>query len=165
MLLYLMRHGLAINREDPACPPDPKRFLTRKGVEKTRGAAMGLRALGLKPDVIVSSPYVRALQTAEIAADALEFPRARIRQSDALLPPARPSDLLKDLEKIKAGEVLCVGHAPNLDEVIALALAARAPFTALKKAGVACLEFESLAAGKGVLCWLHTPKSLRLLAG
>jgi phosphohistidine phosphatase len=165
MMIYLFRHGLAIDREDPECPPDPKRFLTRKGVEKTRAAAMGLRALGLATEMILSSPYVRAMQTAELAAEALEFPRARITQTDALLPPAHPAQLMKVLANTKASAVLCVGHAPNLDEVIAYALGAQASFTALKKAGAAGLEMESLSPGKGTLLWLHTPKSLRLLAG
>jgi phosphohistidine phosphatase len=164
MLLYLMRHGLAIDREDPECPADPRRFLTRKGVERTRSAAMGLRALGVEVDVILSSPYLRAVQTAEIAADALQYPRARIRQTDALLPPAKPQDLMKEVQRLKSGQVLCAGHAPNLDEVIAFAIGMRAPCTSLKKAGVACLEMESCAEGKGILLWLHTPKSLRLLA-
>ena len=165
MIIYLFRHGLAIDRDDPECPPDPKRFLTRKGVEKTRAAAMGLRALGLAPEIILSSPYVRAMQTGELVAEALEFPRARIVQTDALLPPAGPAQLFKVLAKTKVAAVLCVGHAPNLDEIIGYALGANGSFTALKKAGAACLEMESLSPGKGTLLWLHTPKSLRLLAG
>ncbi len=165
MLLYLFRHGIAIDREDPECPPDPRRFLTRKGVEKTRGAAQGLAALGIEPELIVSSPYVRAAQTAEIAAEALKYPHARIRQSDALLPSADPAHVLRELSRLRVKEVLCAGHAPNLDEVIACAVGASAVITSLKKAGAACLEMDSFSPGQGTLIWLHTPRSLRLLAG
>lgn len=163
MLLYLVRHGLAIDREDPECPPDPKRFLTRKGIEKTREVVMGLRALGIKPDEMISSPYVRAVQTAEIAAQALDFPRDKIRHSEALLPPAKPLDIFKELAKCKGNQVMCFGHAPNLDEVIAVAIGSRATTTALKKAGAACIEFESPAPGKGTLVWVCPPKMLRAM--
>ena len=73
MILYLVRHGIAVDRNDPKSPPEPERPLTAKGVQKTRAAALGLQALGAKPDVLITSPYVRAAQTAEIFAEALGF--------------------------------------------------------------------------------------------
>lgn len=163
MLLYLMRHGIAIDREDPECPPDPERFLTKKGIAKTRGVALGLRALGIKPEAMLTSPFVRAVQTAEITAAALGFSRERIRKTEALMFGRKPAELFRELARVRGKEVICFGHAPHLDEVIAFALGGRAPVTALKKAGVACLELESISSPRGLLLWLHTPRSLRML--
>ncbi|HWQ03706.1 MAG TPA: phosphohistidine phosphatase SixA [Candidatus Nitrosotenuis sp.] len=164
MRLYLVRHGIAIDREDPECPADPERFLTKKGIEKTRAVAAGLMALGLQCDAMYSSPYLRARQTAEIVASALHFAKSKIRQTEALLPMARPADFLKLLTR-ERGEVFAVGHAPNLDEVIAAAIGARSAVTALKKAGVACIEWEVIAAGKGMLIGVWSPRILRQLGG
>ena len=163
MMLYLMRHGIAIDREDPKCPPDVERFLTKKGIEKTRAAAQGLRTLGIKPDAMLTSPYVRAVQTAEIAAASLGFARDRIRRTEALIFGHKPAELFRELAKVRGKEVMCFGHAPHLDEVMAYALGSRTLLTSLKKAGVACLEMESLTSPKGVLMWVHTPRSLRIL--
>ena len=66
MRLYLMRHGIAIDREDPDCPSDPERYLTPKGIQRTRAAARGLRALRVKPTALLTSPFVRAVQTGEV---------------------------------------------------------------------------------------------------
>ncbi|HJY86434.1 MAG TPA: phosphohistidine phosphatase SixA [Candidatus Acidoferrales bacterium] len=163
MLLYLMRHGVAVNRADPACPPEAERPLTRKGIKKTRAAAQGLRALGIQPDAMLTSPYLRAVQTGEIASEALGFPRAKLRLTDSLKPGSNPADLWKELARLRGKEVMCFGHAPHLDQVIAHAFGASSFITALKKAGVACLELRALLPPKGHLVWLHTPQVLRLL--
>src|SRR6202047_4631988 len=96
MILYLVRHGIAVDRADPKSPPEAERPLTAKGVQKTRLAALGLRALGAKPDVLITSPYVRAAQTAEIFAEALGFPPAKIRVHDALKPAGNPAEIVKE---------------------------------------------------------------------
>lgn len=161
MRLYLMRHGIAIDREDPECPPEPERHLTPKGIDKTRAAANGLRSLKINPDLVLTSPYLRAVQTAEIACVALEIPVSRIRHTDTLLPGASPQMLFEELSKAKADEVICFGHAPNLDEVIARAVHAPKAFTELKKAGTACLEIDSILPVDGRLIWLLTSRALR----
>ena len=71
MELYIVRHGIAIDREDPKSPAEADRYLTEEGVEKTQQVAKALSALDLHADLLVSSPYVRAMQTAEIFANAL----------------------------------------------------------------------------------------------
>jgi phosphohistidine phosphatase len=164
MLLYLMRHGIAIDREDPECPPDPERHLTPKGIEKTRSAARGLRPMKVNPNLVLSSPYLRAMQTAEIACVALEIPVSRIRKTDALLPGASPLQLVDELSKTKADEVICFGHAPQMDEFIALAVHASKACTELKKAGVACLDLHSVSPIDGEIVWLMTARALRMLS-
>ena len=74
MEIYVVRHGIAIDREDPKCPPDPERYLTEEGIEKTKRVAAAVAALTASPDLLLSSPYVRAMQTAEIFAAALDYP-------------------------------------------------------------------------------------------
>src|ERR1700738_2794098 len=97
MQLYIVRHGIAIDREEPKCPPDPERYLTEEGIEKTKQVAKGIAALGATADLRISSPYVRATQTAEIFASALEYPKEKIRRSDLLLPGAEASLFYREL--------------------------------------------------------------------
>ncbi len=162
MRLYLMRHGVAIDHEDPDCPPEPERYLTPKGVERTRAAAHGLLELKIKPAALFTSPYVRAVQTGEIVCEAWtrsqEPPRNRRPQVGGEAPR-----LAEELSKVKAGEVICFGHAPHLDEFHRLGVRAGAPFTALRKAGVACLDIESFSPPRAMLVWLLTAKALRQL--
>lgn len=162
MELYIVRHGIAIDREDPKSPPDPKRFLTEEGIEKTRQVAKAVAAIAASADLLISSPYVRAMQTAEIFADAFEYPRQKIRQSDALLPGAEPMVFFRELAKDKqSSAVFCFCHGPHVDELIATSLGLKHHITSLKKAGVALLELKRLSPPSGQLIWLATPKLLR----
>lgn len=162
MQLYIVRHGIAIDREDPQCPPDPERYLTEEGVEKTKGVAKGVAALGVAADLFFTSPYVRAVQTAEIFAEALDYSRQKIRQSELLLPGAEPTLLFRELAREKqASTVFLFGHAPHLDGAIATALGSKKHITSLKKAGVALIELKRISPPTGVLAWLATPKMLR----
>jgi phosphohistidine phosphatase len=164
MRIYLMRHGLAIDRDDPDCPPEAERYLTPKGVERTRAVAAGLAEMGIRPTALLSSPYVRAVQTGEIVCEALDIDAKSLHASDALKPEAKPVRIAEELGRITAEEIICFGHAPHLDDFIAYAVRAAAPFTMLKKAGVACLEVQGFSPPEGQLRWLLTPRLLRTLA-
>lgn len=163
MQVCLMRHGEAVDRDSPACPPDAKRPLTDEGRARTRQAAEGLRRIGLAPALVLTSSYVRARQTAEIAADVMGLGKDNVRESDALAPGADPALLLAELRGAKAdekaAEVLCVGHLPHLDLAVAALLGLPAAITSLKKAGAACVDWKGR--GRGTLLWLATPKLLR----
>jgi phosphohistidine phosphatase len=162
MQLYIVRHGIAIDREDPKCPPDPQRYLTEEGIEKTNQVAKGLAALGVTADLLLSSPYVRAAQTAEIFAAALDYAKQKIRRTDLLLPGAEPSLLFRELAKDRqASSIFLFGHAPQLDDIVATALGSKRHITSLKKAGVALLELKRISPPIGMLAWLATPKLLR----
>src|SRR6267154_5992248 len=162
MQLFIVRHGIAIDREDPRCPPDPERYLTEEGVEKTKQVAKGVTALGVAGDLLLTSPYVRAAQTAEIFASALDYPKQKIRRTDLLLPGAEPSQLFRELAKEKqALNVFLFGHAPQLDDLIAAAVGSKRHVTGLKKAGVAFVELKRLSPPIGQLVWLATPRLLR----
>ncbi len=163
MRVILIRHGIAHDRADPDCPPDPERELTEEGQRKTRKVGRGLRELGCAPTRILTSPYLRARQTAELVADSFDVDHARITLTEALLPEAAPHALFQQLFAFNNSdeEIVCVGHAPNLDKVIAVALTGeRAPVTALKKAGAALLLLDDLPRMRGALSWLMPPKVL-----
>jgi len=162
MRLHLLRHGIAVDRDDPNCPPDPERPLTPDGRKRTRRSGTGLRVLGVTPAAVWSSPYVRAQETARIVAEILDFPSNRIFLSKALLPDADPADVLSELAGDTAAEVLLVGHAPHLDRLVARILGARASVTSLRKAGAASLEVD-LGGLPGMLHWLLEAGTLRRL--
>ncbi len=153
MQMYIVRHGIAM---------DPERYLTEEGVEKTKQVAKGVAALGITGDLFLTSPYVRAAQTAGIFASALDYAKQKIRRTDLLLPGAEPTQLFRELAKDKqASTVFLFGHAPQLDDIIATALGSKKHVASLKKAGVAFLELKRLSPAIGQLVWLATPKMLR----
>lgn len=162
MEIYVVRHGIAIDREDPKCPADPERYLTQEGIEKTKRVAAAVAAMDVSADSFLSSPYVRAMQTAEIFADALDYAKQKIRQTDLLLPGAEPTMFFRELAKDKhTGTLFIFGHAPQLNEIIATALGSKHHITSLKKAGIALLEMKRVSPPNGQLLWLATPKILR----
>ena len=162
MQLYIVRHGIAIDRDDPKCPSEAERYLTEEGVEKTRQAAKGIAALEVHADLMISSPYVRAMQTAEIFAGALDYPKQKIRSTDSLLPGAEPGAFLRELARAKnASSVFCFGHAPHVDALLATSVGAQHHITSMKKAGVAFVELRRLSPPSGQLIWLATPKLIR----
>jgi phosphohistidine phosphatase len=159
MLLYLFRHGLAQARTRRS---DERRALTAEGAKRTRQAARGLRSLGVAPQTVLTSPLSRAVQTAELACEIFDFPSKRLQTSEVLRPDRPPAQLLELLIGLDSQSVLCVGHAPHLDLVLALAVASNArPIAQLKKAGAACIELRPGEDGR--LRWLLEPRALRRL--
>jgi len=164
MHLYLIRHGIALDREDPNCPPDTERPLTPKGLKRSHAAARGLRALGIKPNAVLTSPWLRAAQTAEIFCETVDYPTKKIVPTDSLKGTSAPHDLLRELQSLKADVVFCFGHEPHLHQVIGYVLHTHAKITELKKAGIAVLDLERFAPPQGRLLALYPPSTLRLLA-
>lgn len=164
MLLYVLRHGIAQDRAAPDGPPDPQRDLTPRGVRRTRSALAGLRALGVEVSEIWTSPYVRALRTAELAAETFGLGAPRIEP--ALAPGRSVAAAFALVAARPAPAVLVCGHAPDLDRLIGHALLGEEVLvTSLKKAGCACLALEAPPAPGGVLRWVHEPAALRRLGG
>ena len=164
MELYLIRHGIAVDREDPNCPPDTERPLTPKGMKRSHAAALGLRALDVKPGAVLTSPWLRAVQTAEIFCETIGYPSKKIIRTDALKGTSAPSELLRELQSIKTRVVLCFGHEPHLHLVIGHVLHTTAKITELKKAGFALLDLERISPPQGRLLALYPASTLRLLA-
>jgi len=162
MQLYIVRHGIAIDREDPKSPAEAERYLTEEGIAKTKQVAKGIAAVGVHVDLMVSSPYLRAMQTAAIFASALDYPEQKIRQSESLLPGAEPVAFLRELAREKnASSVFCFGHAPHMDGLLAATVGAPRHITSMKKAGVAFVELKRVSPPNGQLIWLVTPKLFR----
>jgi phosphohistidine phosphatase len=160
--LLLLRHGIA---EDGHPDGDAARALTPRGRERTAMAMAGLASLGVAPDRILTSPLVRARQTAELAERVLPRTAHALEVTPALRPGADPAELLRRFAEA-GGEWLCVGHAPHLDDLLALALgAARGGPTRLKKSGAACVAWDGPPRGPGRLVWLLPPLVLRRLGG
>lgn len=163
MWIYVLRHGIAHDREAPDCPPDPQRALTDKGVTRTRAAVEGMAALGIEADLVLTSPYVRARQTADIARNQVAR-AADLVELSSLEPGGDPAEVCRTIVERNASAALCVGHAPDLDELIAHLIDAGGPVTHLKKAGLACIEAERADRGAGQLFALYPPRALRRLA-
>jgi len=167
MHVYLLRHGLAGERDDPRFPDDTLRPLTAEGKRRTRAAARGIAALELAIEQIISSPLVRARQTADIAADELKTGRDDIVESAALAPDRLPGEILKALREGSYGKnVLLVGHEPHLSSLVSLMVTGRADAMemAFKKAGLAGIDCAAgLAAGSGVLEFLLKPSQLAIM--
>ena len=164
MHVYLIRHGIAVDREDPKCPPDTERPLTAKGIKRARAAAQGLRAMDVKPNAVLTSPWLRALQTAEIFCEAIGYPARTIIRTNALKGTSSPAELLQELQSLKAKVVFCFGHEPQLHMVIGHLLHTNAKIAELKKAGIAVMEVERFAPPEARLLALYPPGTLRLLA-
>ena len=161
MEIYLLRHGIAVERTDFG-GPDEERALTAEGRRKVNDVARAVRALRLSFDLIFSSPLVRAAQTAEIIAGALRL-KKRWRIT-GFLTPATPFAFrwawLKSL-RLSRGHVLLVGHEPNFSELTSHLLAGhRRMRMRFKKAGLCKVTAERVAAGGATLDWLLTPKQM-----
>jgi phosphohistidine phosphatase len=152
MQLYFLRHGEA---DWPGwTKPDDERPLTDFGKKEVRQVAKFLNRLKVKPDVIVSSPLPRALQTAEAAAEQL---KTKLRQDEALEPGFGISELSTVLTRHPSKVLMLVGHEPDFSSVIS---ALTGGFIKMSKAGVALVDIDP-ETKKGRLLWLFPPKFAR----
>ena len=158
--LYLIRHGLAAER-GPEYPDDSKRPLTSEGIARLRKEAKRLAALGVEFDQIISSPLVRARQTAEVFAQ-MTAPSAPLALSDSLAPAGTPAAVFQDLSKyMRKARIALVGHEPNMGELAARLIGSRTPIE-FKKGAVCRIDFEIFPPkGHGQLRWFIPPKMLR----
>jgi phosphohistidine phosphatase len=154
MELYFLRHGVAEDRSPDGS--DFARRLTAEGVEKLRAAHAGLARLKVQPNLLLTSPLVRARQTAEIVGRQLGVP---ITVSEVLAPGCDAGRLLGVLrEHPRSDRVMVVGHEPDFSEMIgALTGGSRVE---MKKGALARVDLE-LDTGWGLLVWLLPPRALR----
>lgn len=167
MNLFLLRHGVAMERDPQSFPDDSRRPLTLKGEDRVRLVCDAMQALELTFDAIVSSPFLRARQTAEIVATTLGLRRG-LQFCDELTPAADPKALVRFINRIKPGpqNLLLVGHEPDLSGLLSMLISGQADAALdLKKNGLAKLELtQRLKYGRcATLNWLLTPRQLALL--
>jgi phosphohistidine phosphatase len=167
MNLYLLRHGIAAEPGAAGYEPDSERPLTAKGESRLRDAVRAMKGLDLSFDLILSSPYLRAKQTAEIIAKNLKL-RKKMAICDDLIPNGNPRLLIQQLNQLRPEpeNVLLVGHEPYLGKLVALLAAGNTSLEIdFKKGGLCKLEAEFLLYGRcAKLVWLLTPRQLELLA-
>jgi phosphohistidine phosphatase len=158
--IYIVRHAIA--EEVSSTGRDEDRALTPEGRKKMKRAARGLAALGVAPRHLLSSPLVRARQTAEIVVEAL--PELKIETCDLLAPGVDERALTRLLNGTYAGaDVALVGHEPDLGELLSFWLTGSrgGVETRFKKGAVACVASSALPpVGKAVLEWLLTAAQL-----
>ncbi len=167
MKLYLIRHGIAHNLYEEDITLDSQRKLTSQGKNQLKTIGTGLNRLKIQPDIICSSPLVRAKQTAEILAHTINFPK-EIHTIASLAPGHSYSDLYKDLKSLLPFEsVFLVGHEPCLG-----LLASHLLWTSdelkidVKKASIIRIDiFDIPPTMPGVLKWIVTPKFFENILG
>ena len=164
--LYIMRHGVAVERGSPGFADDGKRTLTPEGRKKTILAVQGMIAVGVDLDWIVTSPLVRAAETAGIVADALGK-KVPVDTCDELRPGGSAEALIAFLaHHANRKRVMVIGHEPDLSEMAGrLVGAGRRAHFSLKKAGCCLITFDDFPPkSPGKLVWWLTPRVMRKLA-
>ena len=160
MNLYIIRHAIAVDEADSDYESDSERPLTDKGRKKMRQIAKALRHLGVEFDLILSSPYVRACETAEILAEVFKM-KDKIVFNDHLIPEGNPELLIGEInEKHSVDSLAIVGHEPYLSALIGVLTADTAKIEiTLKKGGVGYLSADDLhhQDHRATLEWLLTP--------
>lgn len=157
MELFFVRHGIA--EEAAADATDEARALTEEGISKMQAAAKGMKKLGVRPDLLLSSPLVRARQTADIVATILG---STVTETPILSPGCDLQDIMRLLAENRAAQqVMLVGHEPDLSIIVgALTGGSRVE---MKKGSMALVDMAVLSHGGGTLTWLLPPKILRAL--
>ena len=167
MEIYLLRHGLAVERGAAGFEDDEARPLTPKGRRQLRKISAAMKQMDLRFDLVLSSPLMRAKQTAEIVATGLKL-KKRLQHSNALAPGGDAENLLRQLNRLKPSpeKLLLVGHEPDLSRFISRLVTGDFSMPIdLKKGGLCRLDVEKLKAGKcATLAWLLAPKQLRLIS-
>jgi phosphohistidine phosphatase len=166
MWLYIVRHAIAAPHGTPGIQDDD-RDLTDEGVKKMREAAAGLRELEYIPEILLSSPLIRARRTAEILLETLGT-GIETKISSALAPSGSRRELYRELAHFsnRAKAIMIVGHQPSLGEIAGeIAWGSPEHCIDLKKGGACAIELKSMRGiPKGSLFSLLTPSVLRKLA-
>jgi phosphohistidine phosphatase len=160
--IYLVRHGLAAE-QGPEFPHDDERPLTSEGIERLREQVLGLRELQVRLDRVLTSPLVRAVQTAKIVAAGISC-TAPLLTVDALRPGGRYDALMAALGRLGDDRsVALVGHMPSIGEIAARLIGAKEPLP-FKKGATCCIETDGLPPTRaGQLRWFVPPRALRAL--
>ncbi len=159
MKIYLVRHGIAVDRIGGQIRCDAERPLTDEGREETERVALGLRKMGVRPEHLVSSPLVRARQTAEIFASVFDL-KQHLSICEALSPSGKASQIfnfLADLKKVD--EVALFGHQPDMTGLAQALLWAPELDIPFKKAGCCRIDvYDMPPRTPGTLKWHLSPR-------
>jgi phosphohistidine phosphatase len=164
MDLLIVRHAIAFDRDRHRWSEDAARPLSPAGIRRARKAAAGLKNLTTRPQRLLTSPLVRAKQTARILTDVAGWPAAEEMPE---LSPGEPAlAVLEALANDRSRLTAVVGHQPGLGHLLAACLlggGGSLPIE-MKKNAAACVSFNGRPrAGTAALKWLATPRMLRAL--
>jgi phosphohistidine phosphatase len=153
MILYFLRHGRAEHHSDG---PDAERELTKRGRQELEAAGSLWKRVKLRPEVIITSPLVRAVQTAEIARSALDV-KNDPKTDDRLGPGASWAAMGQAMaDHHQAARVMFVGHNPDFESAVEVLSGGAS--VRLRPGSVACLEFPGVPElGQGEIAWLLDP--------
>jgi len=157
MEIYILRHGIA--EDAPPGQPDSERALTSDGRKKLRSVLRAAASAGVAPSLILTSPYKRALQTAQLAAEILDY-KGELLRTKALEPSGSPKTVWDEIRVHKdEARILLAGHEPLFGRLTAYLLGSPNLQVDFKKGAIACVELERFTAEPhGVLRWMLTPK-------
>lgn len=166
MRLLFVRHAIAEDRDVFARSgqEDHLRPLTPEGRRKMKRALAGLVQVLPQVDLIATSPFTRAVQTAELMSRAYRVPAAV--ELAQLAPGRRPADLITWLRKQPADHTIApIGHEPDLGQTISWFLSGlRGTFVQMKKGGACLLAFDGpIEPAAATLVWALPPSQLRAL--
>lgn len=161
MEIYLVRHGEAFTKEE-----DSERHLNRDGVNQCRLTGKALKRLDTPIDLIISSPKLRARQTAEIIAEEVGYSKKEIKTTETLEPTAPPGETISYLNKFPGIQsVMLTGHLPLLGYLASELMSNVSDFSFNFKSGAVCkINIGQPGSRKGELCWFLEPQHLRLIA-
>ena len=158
MDLYIIRHAEAQPLGEGGIQEDAERPLTGEGQAQCERLAAALERQGVKLERIVTSPLLRARQTAEGLLKKLSAPWPELHTCDHLAPGGKRRKLTRFLRGLEAQSVAVVGHAPDINAYLAWLIGSKKAQIELAKAGVALVHFDEDAdSGDGVLTWMVTP--------
>ncbi|MGE4299393.1 MAG: histidine phosphatase family protein [Desulfovibrionaceae bacterium] len=162
MDLYLMQHGACVSGEI-----DPDQPLTPLGEETVARSARAMAVLGVRLDVMVSSPKTRAVQTAAIVARALHYPERDIVRTETAKAMARPEGTLEFLAQYMEMEAVGLfGHLPSLGLIASMLVASETrDMFWIENSGLTRIRIERLhPSPRGSIIWHLTPRLLGLIA-
>ena len=159
MDIYLIRHADAAPLGEAGVTNDEDRPLTRKGEEQARRLASGFHGKGIRPGMVLTSPLLRARQTAEHMLQEWPHPAPELRVCQELAPGEKRRKLSRFLSELGSDQVALVGHQPDLSDFAAWLIGSKKAQLDLAKAGVCCVVCEDKAnKGGGQLAWLMPPE-------
>lgn len=161
MKIYLVRHGTAFTNEE-----DPERHLNNDGINQCHLAGKALKRLNITFDVIVSSPKVRARQTAELIAEEIGYSGKEIKITDTLEPTALPKDTITYLQGFTGiKSILLTGHLPLLGHLASELLSKASHISFLFEPSAVChISMDQVNSHIGDFHWFLTPEHLRMIA-
>jgi phosphohistidine phosphatase len=170
MILYIIRHAIAVQAgTHGSAEDDSQRPLTDEGREKMRKIAKGLKELEMEIDLVLTSPYLRAAQTAKILAKKFDLPKDKVIVTEQLVPTGYPDRLVDEINKNHAGveNLALVGHEPYVGNLISMLISGDPTNSiTLKKGGVCRLSLERLQYGRcAALDWMLSPAQLVEIGG